>query len=458
MGLILFASLARAQSPGIGFVIPEEPIAYLEDSVKREYYIPVQCVGTIPKDSVLSVSVTVMKGSTAQIKLDFELDAEPLLLVFDSRTARVQYVKLVVKADTLVDVKEHLTLLLQGQDAFSRASIVTSDDRITVQIGDISEKKPASDSFKYLSKFNYPLRFSIGTSLNVIDKEKVGGNIYFDVMALDQDIIEIPWGKKKDLSPDGEHFKEYGLHCPKKHNPHFGGYFRVVQEQGVAVINGRVVPLTFQRPISRQVGRVAADSTLSVEREYFNYKLASTTVRSSGVTLGFNLLAYSSPAQARAECKISLGLHGELIKREILSTYEKTAVFKDTVRMKSNSFLRDAARGEMALQQRLNSFDGYFGLSSTVLYRFGDVEFIAIPSVGFVGTTLADNNPAFEGLNKLRNNLYMNVYAVITERKFGFTLGCDLKTIPGSNTVNSFNIFANKAFALDKVADALRFN
>ena len=459
--LLLLVNCVQGQSLAVGFVIPPKPIVYLEDSVERDYYIPVQCVGAIPPGATLSFSVGIMKGSTAQAGLDFQLDAEPLFLSFDSRTARLQYVKLVVKADKVVDTNEYLTLLLQGQDSLSRASIITSDDRIMVSIGDFSERKPVMNSLAYLSEFNYPLRFSIGTSLNVIDKEKVGGNIYFDMMALDQDIFAVSH-TPRNYKHDGRIRKKYAESNPrspqfstKTDTSRFGGYFRVVQEQGVAVVTERVAPASFQRPVSRQLGRVAADSTLTVEREYFNYELTSTTVRSSGVTLGMNKLLYSSPTQSASKCQISIGLHGELIKREILNTYSKTAVYRDTVKMKSPAFLREAAQGEFKLQQRLNSFDGYFGVSSTIQYRFGDVEFIGVPSVGFVGTTLNDNDP---GKNALRNNFYMNVYAVITERRFGFTLGCDLKTVPGSGTVNSFNIFANKAFSLDKVAEALRFN
>ncbi|MCB2406861.1 hypothetical protein [Hymenobacter lucidus] len=463
--LLLIAQAARAQSSGLGFVIPKQPLALVEDSVDKAYFIPVQYTGEIPKDSVLVVQVLVLKSSTAQVKEDFELDAEPLLLAFSNKAPKQQYIRLVVKADTLTDTKESVTLLLQGQGKLSAKSIITSDDRITVAIGDISERKEKGKS--YLEDFNYPLRFSIGTNLNVIDKEKVGGNIYFDLMALDQDMVVWPSARRKVRVARKTAEKTAKLKAetpPRTYVPryrtniedtHFGGYFRVVQQQGVAVVNDSVAPARLQRTTISQLGRVAADQSVSVDRQNFNYALASTTVRSSGVTLGVNKLLYTSPASAQMECKMSLGLQGELIKREILNTYERTLVLRDTIKMTRDAYLKDAASGDFELEQRLNSFDGYFGVSSTVLYRFGNLELIAIPSVGFVGTTLADNGPK---KNFLSNNFYMNVYAVITERKFGFTLGCDLKSVPGNNTINSFNIFANKAFSLEKIAEALRFD
>jgi hypothetical protein len=296
----------------------------------------------------------------------------------------------------------------------------------------------------------FPVRISIGTNLNVIDRKTTGPNLYFDLMWMEAAALRIPREKMVTrMLSTGKVTEVKGIR-------QFGGYVRVFQQQATTTLGlqslRRIQRADLNQPVYTPIGGVKNDS-ISLQREMIRIRPREPVVRVTGIALGGTILALTDTNLVRGSIfNLGMGLHIEALRREISVYYDRASLFRDTVRLSIRQYLN---MPDSSTTRSYEFIDAYLGLSFPVEYRLKTLEMRAVPSFGYASVELPYQEGSRREYNKFEKSIYAGLYLSLMERKYGFSIGCDLRALPLTNTALSFNIFASKVFRLDKVADAL---
>ncbi|WP_026262263.1 hypothetical protein [Spirosoma panaciterrae] len=390
----------------------------------KDYFIPISYRGGPLGASGEKITVSVDPTSTANsagATPDYTINiTSPQQLQFLQNTPNTQYIHIILRDNNTVANDQTIILtiaLVPGGAAGASIDILKQTYTMTIK----DNKQETDDN-------SLPLGISLGTNLNVIGKNADNPNIYFDLV----------WIQNKATT----YSKKYD----------FGGYIRVFQQQSTSSLSEQGLNIfqqaTLYQPVYKVMGGVTIsqtnniqDTTVKVQRETIRLAPHAPIVKSTGLVLGGTFHSFKGD---NPDFKASVSGHLEIIKRDITFGYTKTSVIKDTVIIKYRQFIQ---MPDSSTTRQRTYVDVYLGFGFPINYKYKSLEVRAIPSFGLTGL----------GLSGLKSNksFYGSIYVLLMERKYGLSVGCDVRALPFNNAIVNFNIFASKVFALDKVAEAL---
>lgn len=395
------------------------------------YKVRVVRTGTISAGASYTLNVKPSPNSTAILDEDYKLSTNPAKVIFTDASPMQQDVTLTILPDDILDRDKSLVLMIQVEGKAPGELITSTNRTYTLLIRDVAQQ---TDEEKEADKTKdeLPVFVSIGSNLNAVGQRTNGPNLYFDLVAFEPRAIE---------------GRIFGL------NRTFGGYLRVLQQQGSTSLQGNMILTTadgtpvpvvrgiYILPEYTAIRNVGRDS-VRVSGRQSRYSPDSSTVRNTGFAFGVTIVTSRSTNQ---KYTLGFGPYVEWNRRELTVRNRKEYIgLPDTSVISRRQFISAPTRPE---QQRYTYHDFYYGVMLAMQYKVKSLEIRVVPSVGLVSLGGRRGSPVFT-----------NLYALLIENKFGFNVGCDIRALPSESAVINFSIFVSKAFKLENIYQALRLN